>query len=244
MENIKHQSLAQIVRDNIHTVHVFEEYGLDFCCNGHKLLEEICIENKLDMDTVIEKLNDVRPDQIGTDINLNALDVDELCDYIVNKHHSYVKQNLPVIHSHLLKTKTKHAENHSELNEVMKLFSEIHKTIEPHMRKEEFILFPYIRNLSESAKSKSVITTHTPLITNPINVLQKEHNFFVEYMRDIRALTNDLTPPIEACTTFKLVYAELDAFEKDLHIHMHLENNVLFPKVILMEKELIDQKDS
>lgn len=237
MNNIKKSSLAEIVRENIHTAPVLEEYGFNFCCHGDSNLDDVCRERGIDIESVVEKLYKTRQGLSGIDINFNDLEADELCDYIVNKHHSYVTQSLPQILNHLGKVIGKHGKNHPELEQVLYYFSELRKELEPHLRKEEFILFPYIKTLCKTIEDDPDSKSPTSLIQNPINVLVKEHDHAAEYLRDIRALTEDYTPPVDACTTYKLVLAELQAFEKDLHIHVHLENNILFPKVIKMEQD-------
>ncbi len=238
MQNLKKMNLAEIVKSNILTAPVFEEYGIDFCCPGYSNLEEVCEERGIDIDFIIEKLNKARLGNSDIDIDFYAMEEGELCDYIVNKHHSYVTLSLPQIQNHLVKLIEKDCDKHPELEQVLLYFSELRFTLEPHLRKEEFVLFPYIKSMCETINAEPGSRSSTSLIRNPINVLIKEHDHAVEYLRDIKALTEDFKPPADACTTHKLVLAELDAFEKDLHVHVHLENNILFPKVIELEKKL------
>jgi regulator of cell morphogenesis and NO signaling len=156
----------------------------------------------------------------------------QLADYIVTKHHAYVKAEMPQIFSYLQKVATKHGDRHPEMRKVFELFSVIKNEMEEHMDKEELILFPRIEVAEEGALAEKTANMNVFYIQHPIQMMEAEHEKAGQLMTEIRELTGNYTPPNDACTTYRLSFAELRAFESDLHQHVHLENNILFPRAI------------
>jgi regulator of cell morphogenesis and NO signaling len=160
--------------------------------------------------------------------DLNSLSLPELIDYIVSTHHAFTKKELPQIYSYLQKVSSKHGDRHSELHVVLENFTTLKEELELHMQKEELILFPRIKGLENSNRQN----TPGMNIEAPVTMMEDEHEHAGHLLQVIRQYTNNYTAPADACTTYRLSFAALEALEKDLHQHIHLENNVLFPKAI------------
>lgn len=225
MNNLSEQTLASIVTGNYRAATVFEKYSLDFCCKGKRSLAEACAEKKIEQDDVINDLLNQLTEQ-PKQIPFTEISNEELIGYILMHHHFYVKQSMPTISIHLQKVATKHGERFPYMIEVWELFQQIQQDMTSHMHKEELILFPRIKELSTKSASE------TAFIQVPISVMEMEHDNAGEIMYKIRTLTNGYEIPEGACTTFRVVLGELKEFEEDLHQHVHLENNILFPNAI------------
>jgi regulator of cell morphogenesis and NO signaling len=231
MNNQITKSLAQIVNDNHKAASVFEKYDLDFCCKGKRSLQEACIEKALPVEKLLSELQAVN-DNCEVPVDFQKMTLTQLADYIVTKHHAYVKAEMPQIFSYLQKVATKHGDRHPEMRKVFELFSVIKNEMEEHMDKEELILFPRIEVAEEGALAEKTANMNVFYIQHPIQMMEAEHEKAGQLMTEIRELTGNYTPPNDACTTYRLSFAELRAFESDLHQHVHLENNILFPRAI------------
>ena len=239
MINAENMTLAEIVTENIRSAIVFEEYGLDFCCKGKRPLSEACTDKEIDIQKVLDDLNNLTGSNHGNQ-NHNDWQLNFMVDYIVNNHHQYVRRMIPVISLHSDKVASVHGQNHPETIEIADLFLAVRVELEMHMMKEERILFPYIKELN-AAKENNIELTPPPFgsIQNPIRMMEAEHQSAGDAMYKIRELSNNFTTPSDACNTFKALYSELKEFEEDLHKHIHLENNILFPKSIELESQLV-----
>jgi len=231
MNNQITKSLAQIVNDNHKAASVFEKYDLDFCCKGKRSLQDACIEKSLPVEKLLSELQAVN-DNCEVPVDFQKMTLTQLADYIVTKHHAYVKAEMPQIFSYLQKVATKHGDRHPEMRKVFELFSVIKSEMEEHMDKEELILFPRIEVAEEGALAEKTANMNVFYIQHPIQMMEAEHEKAGQLMTEIRELTGNYTPPNDACTTYRLSFAELRAFEGDLHQHVHLENNILFPRAI------------
>jgi len=233
-------SLAQIVNNNHQAASVFEKYHLDFCCKGKRSLEQACSEQQLSVSQVTEDLENVfTKDHNGTALDFEKMNLTQLADYIVQTHHAYVKNEMPQIHAYLQKVSSKHGGRHPELYKIFQTFSAVKEEMEGHMKKEELILFSRIKELQKLADNENPnLQLNITYLQSPITVMEQEHDHAGNLLNDIRILSNDYTPPQDACTTYRLSFAALNAFELDLHQHVHLENNILFPKTINMFREL------
>ena len=237
VEKLNDKTLAEIVIDNTRSAIVFEEYGLDFCCNGKRPLSEACKEKNVDVNDVINSLAELDSDKESE--NANYWETDFLIDFIINNHHQYVRRMIPVISLHTDKVASVHGENHSETKQIADLFLAVRQELESHMMKEERILFPYIKQLYYAKKNNEQIAPPPfGTIQNPIKMMEAEHQSAGDAMHKIRELSNNFIVPADACNTYKALYSELKEFEEDLHKHIHLENNILFPRAIELEKEL------
>lgn len=233
MNEIKTKSLAQIVNNNHRAASVFEKYHLDFCCKGKRTLQQACNEKDLKIEDVVADLKTT--EQRSSDkvtINYDTLSLARLSEYIVMTHHSYVKKEMPQILSYLQKVASKHGDRHPELLKVFELFAAVKEEMELHMQKEELILFPRIKEMENMVAEGNVIRINHTYLRSPINMMEQEHDHAGEMLAEINRLTDNYHPPADACTTYKLSFAALQAFEMDLHQHVHLENNILFPKAL------------
>lgn len=233
-------SLAQIVNSNHQAASVFEKYHLDFCCKGKRSLEQACLEQQLPVSQVTEELKKVFTSNGNQEIiDFDKMNLTQLCDYILQTHHAYVKNEMPQIYAYLQKVSSKHGERHPELYKIFQTFAAVKEEMEGHMRKEELVLFPRIKELQKVADNENgQLQLNIGYLQSPITVMEQEHDHAGNLLNDIRIFSNDYTPPQDACTTYRLSFAALKAFEMDLHQHVHLENNILFPKSIEVFKEL------
>jgi regulator of cell morphogenesis and NO signaling len=217
-------SLAEIARENHRTVQVLEKYNLDFCCRGKKKLGEACIEKGLDVSGISSEIEQAAslPDERA--MQFTAMSIPKLISHIVARHHYYVKMSMPLIMAHLEKVAAKHGDAYPYMREVRDLFAEVQSEMLPHMQKEELVLFPRMVALDRNEGSQ------VNLIFGPMSVMENEHEQASKHMYRIRELTNHYAEPLGACTTFRVCLHELRDFEQDLHQHVHLENNILFPK--------------
>jgi len=214
---------------------VFEKLGIDYCCGGHRPLEEACASANVAVDKVLRALeqgSDASASVTACDWNTTSLG--ELVDHIVNKHHAFVKSETPRLQALIAKVAGVHGQNHPELQQVETAFSELADELAAHMLKEERILFPYVKQMAGGAGcGPSCFGT----VQNPIRVMMLEHDNAGEKLREIRWATNNYTLPTDACVSYSSLFAALMEFEQDLHQHIHLENNILFPRVVRMECE-------
>lgn len=228
MTNITKQTLASIVIANHAAVPVLEKYDLDFCCKGKRTLAEACEEKSLPTDNIAAELENLT----GVPANkmpFSEMTAEQLISYILIHHHFYVKQSMPTILAHLQKVAAKHGTRFPYMVDVFGLFTEINEEMTAHMMKEETILFPRIKELEALSNIHHGRKLSEGFVSAPIQVMELEHEHAGDLLYRIRELTNSYTPPEDACTTFRVSLAELREFEEDLHRHVHLENNLLFP---------------
>jgi len=236
-------TLAEIVKTDFRSARIFENYNLDFCCKGNRALAEACNEKKLNADEILSEVTKVCTDK-SSEKDSSNWKIDELAHHILNTHHVYVKKMLPVILAHTQKVSEVHGSNHPEVIEIANIFGQIFEELGSHLMKEERMLFPVILELTELEKTNSKMDV-SPFgsIQNPINVMEREHVEAGDGFYRIRELSNNYNPPGEACTTYKVLYQELSEFEQDLHTHIHLENNILFPKAVELEIKLMKNQN-
>lgn len=239
MTELLDQSLASIVTRNHQSAAVFEKYDLDFCCRGKRSLQEACREKKVNPASVLLDLEKITEHADNAATQFSDLSLSELSGYIESTHHEYVRRQLPLIHGYLQKVASKHGERHPELMQILENFTAIREEMELHMMKEEKVLFPRIREIENLSSRNTPLSLSSTFISAPVAMMEQEHEHAGELMADIRNLTNEYNAPADACTTYKLSFASLQAFEEDLHRHIHLENNLLFPAAIRLIRETI-----
>jgi regulator of cell morphogenesis and NO signaling len=233
------ETLGQLVAKDMRKAQIFKKYGLDFCCGGKKTVKEACSEKGLDVTKIERELQLAdKQEAIRNPLPYNDWSPAFLCDFIVNTHHSYVRNNLPDIVAYADKVRKVHGGRHPELLEIWQLVSEVNTEMMAHMVKEEKVLFPYIHELVSASGNASVHAKELGSVKQPIQLMEMEHEVVGEHLAKIRELTRNFTLPEDACASYSLLYRMLDAFEDDLHLHVHLENNILFPKAIDLEKRL------
>ncbi len=232
--------VSEVVKFNFGTASLFREKNIDFCCGGHISIDEACKAVGADADVLLEELQGkVQVSDPDSDY-INSLELDALVDYIVNRHHSYVRKAIPFLKEITEKISNRHGESHPELLKVQKLFNDSAGELIMHMQKEELVLFPYIKRLAKSKREKSpLMPAPFGSVANPIRSMEAEHAIEGERFEKIVELTNNYTVPADGCTSYRVAFQNLQDFEKDLHRHIHLENNILYPKAIELEAHLI-----
>ena len=225
-------AVGAIVADNYRSAEVFEKFGIDFCCKGQTTLAEVCKKENLSSSEVLAKLNEVMtaPDAAAHDYK--SWPADLLADYIEKTHHHYVREKLPLIMQYLDKVVNAHGNHNPEVIEIRDLFAGAVEMLTVHMQKEEMILFPFVRKIVKAVNAETPFGS----VESPIRVMMHEHEVEGDRFRTIASLSNNYTPPDYACNTYKVSYALLKEFEADLHLHIHLENNILFPKALELEQ--------
>lgn len=235
MEN---RTIGSFVAEDFRTAAVFNKYGIDFCCKGGRTLEEVCEKKKISQTDLEEELDKLLYQKAGNNIDFRAWPLDLLVDYIEKTHHRYVEEKIPVLLQFLNKLCKVHGERHPELFEVNNLFIGCAEELSQHLKKEELVLFPFVKQMVNATISgQSVQAPHFGTVQNPVSMMMHEHDGEGERFRKIAALTNNYTPPADACNTYKVTYAMLKEFEEDLHKHIHLENNILFPSAVALEQK-------
>lgn len=230
-------TLADIVKEDFRAASVLSRYKLDFCCKGGRPLSEACERKGIAPQEVLRQLEIVGASLDTSGHNYTEWSVETLIHYIVDQHHRYVRTMAPAIAQHITKVARVHGERHPETLQIAHLFDKMKSDFEEHMEKEEKVLFPYIRALAHNG----VPPTSYPFasVAMPVRNMMTEHEIAGDDMETIRLLTHDFTPPADACTTYRIAYQELEDFERDLHKHVHLENNILFPKAVEMENRIM-----
>jgi len=236
MDFTEETRVSQIALSDPAARQVLEDAGIDYCCGGAKSLGEACLQTHVRPEEILERLRQNRESALPTEAQWTEADLSELTKHIRERHHNYVRNAIPRVRALLVKVRAKHFEKHPELEEVIWLFEEVAREMLMHMQKEEQILFPYIDNLALAIMVKTrVETPFFQTVTNPIYMMMREHDSAGELLRKIRHATADYSAPPDACTTFRATYQELRQFEEDLHLHVHLENNILFPRAVELE---------
>ena len=239
MQITKDTIVGDLVAKDYRTATVFKQNGIDFCCNGNRTLEEVCKQKEMSVTNIIGELNQVSQQISASQTDFNSWPLDLLADYIEKKHHRYVEEKIQEIKPYLDKICKVHGEHHPELYEINQLFNDSAGELAMHMKKEELILFPAVRRMVKAQMQKT--TPERPQfgsVNNPIKMMMHEHNNEGERFRKIEELSNKYNPPQDACNTYRVSFAMLKEFEDDLHLHIHLENNILFPKALELEKHI------
>ncbi len=239
MNSESEETLGQIVATDLRKAQIFKKYGLDFCCGGKKTVKQACAEKGLDVTKIEQELQQADKIPLSRPLPYGDWSLDFLSDYIVNTHHSYVNKNLPDIKAFAEKVMKVHGAQHPELVRINKLVQEIYAELTAHMAKEEKVLFPYIKELVAANKNTTPLDApHFGSVQTPINMMEMEHELVGKNLEEIRILSSNYLLPQDACASYSLLYRLLDEFEEDLHLHIHLENNILFPKALQTEKEM------
>lgn len=236
----ENQIIGELVANDYRTASVFKKYNIDFCCQGNRTIQEACDKKKIDSKPVVEDLESVIQSKNEPTTDFQSWPLDLLADYIEKKHHKYVQSKTLEIQPYLDKISKVHGDRYPELHEIKEEFNASAGELATHMKKEELVLFPFIKKMVAAKQEGITLTSaHFGTVRNPIQMMMDEHTVEGNRFRRIEELSNNFTPPQDACNTFRVSYALLKEFEQDLHLHIHLENNILFPKAIEMEKVLI-----
>lgn len=233
-QNVAERTVGDIVSDNYAFGSVFKRFGIDFCCGGGRTITEACDSKGVDVDELLAELSKADGRSGASAPDPRGWKLDFLADYITNVHHGYVREQLPTLLAFSTKVARVHGDSNPELIEVAGLVHELAGELTAHLADEEETLFPYVRQLvrgsvKEEAVPMEVRTGQT------IGQMLEEHDHAGALMAEIRELTADFTPPPHACNTYRSLFVSLAEFEEDLHRHVHLENNVLFPRISALE---------
>lgn len=238
MEGLDKMTVASLVTENIKTAHVFNKYGIDFCCGGGVEIKKAAEKAKIDYHLLKADLLKVNG-AVNKGCDYNKWSLDFLADHIVNFHHSYIIENIPLVIAYASRVVQVHSKDYPELIQIQRLFSELSIELSGHLKKEENVVFPFIKEMVEAKKGGGIPSkSHFSTLEDPLKIMEEDNEESGAIFKRIAQLSNSYIPPAGACNTFRAFYAKLEEFEQDLHTHVHLENNILFPKALQLEKEL------
>jgi regulator of cell morphogenesis and NO signaling len=243
METLEQTTIGQYVAKDFRTAAVFSKYKIDFCCKGNRTIEEACENKAIDVHLILDEIHSVLATKNEHSINFESWPLDFLIDYIEKTHHRFVQEKTQILLPFLDKLCKVHGAGHPELFEINQLFKGCASELAQHMKKEELILFPFIKKMVNATFTDKLIEqAHFGTVNNPIAMMMEEHEAEGDRFVKIATLTNNYTPPADACNTYSVTFVMLEEFEQDLHKHIHLENNILFPKAVALEKKFSAQE--
>jgi len=231
-------TVAQLVIDRPARARLFEQLGIDYCCGGKKTLQQACEEKHLPVDTVIRQLLELEQTAVPEERDWSQATLTELCEHIVETHHDYLRRELPRLSDLTRKVADAHRERCPEWDDVREVYENLRFELQLHMQKEEQVLFPAIMQMEQT---NAPLRFHFGSVANPIRMMEYEHDSAGQALQTLRQLTNNYTPAEDACPTTRAVLEALEALEKDLHLHIHKENNILHPRAIALEEKLLQQ---
>jgi len=236
MDNL---TIAEIVVKDFRTAPIFKSFDIDFCCKGQRSLDSVCQKQNINKEALMEQLERVMKQPDTNNIDFSLWDLDLLIDYIEKKHHRFINNKSEEIFPFLEKVVRVHGENHKELYEIEVEFKKSIENLKSHMYKEETVLFPFIKKLvNPHLKNDNLTVLNFPTVKNPISQMLIEHEEEGDRFGRISELSNNYTLPDDACNTYRVTFALIEEFENDLYKHIHLENNILFPRAIKLEEEI------
>lgn len=233
-------TVRDLASRSLSALRILEAHGIDYCCGGKTSLSEACAKRGLDPDRVLAELEAAEQASQPDEVDWKGQSIATLVDHIVDTHHVYLRRELPQIAARLAKVQNAHGERYPEmLYRLHAVFQGLADELDSHLAKEEQILFPVAKAYEQAAGNKAA-APHAcfSTVAQPISMMEYEHDSAGDALREIRSLTNDFQPPADACPGFRALFASLAELEKDLHLHIHLENNVLFPRVMGLESGL------
>lgn len=244
MEITKNQNIGELVAHDYRFATIFKKYGIDFCCQGNRTIDNACDDKELEVDKVLHDLNNIGGVANTASIDFKTWPLDLLADYVEKTHHRYVADKSPEVVEYLNRIVEVHGHSHPELLTIQELFLQVVDNLKEHMEDEETNLFPYIRLLEDAKRSKTQVEGPSfGSLSNIIDEMEEEHFAEGQRMEKISNLSPQYTPPADACNTYRVTYAMLKEFENDLHLHIHLENNILFPASVRLENQLKQEEE-
>lgn len=232
-------TIGDIAAKDYRKAEVFKKMGIDFCCGGEKTLKEASEEAGVSVATLEKALEEANMASTSASQDYNNWNLDFLADFIINTHHQYIKNSAEVINNMAQKVAEHHNENHPELPEMAVRIHHFLQDMISHMRKEEKILFPAIKEIVAHQNNPKDHPVHSGMVSGAVQMMKMEHDQAGEDLRFFRKLTNDYLLPEDACNSYQYLFEKMKEFENDLFKHIHLENNILFPKAEKLEKELV-----
>ncbi len=233
------KTVRELALENPAATRVFEKLGIDYCCGGDKSLQVACRAANLSMDQVLDTLEmaEQSANAVPGNRNWQLEPLTDLIDHIKNTHHKYTREEIARLGPLFDKVCKVHGENHPELFRILGIFRELAQELTNHLMKEEIVLFPFIVRMEEAAiENRSMVPAPFGTVQNPVSMMEHEHDAAGNALRAMREASNEYSAPADACVSYQTLYNALAAFETDLHQHIHLENNILFPRAVAMEK--------
>ena len=234
--------VSEIVRDDYRTADVFKKYGINYCCGGNTTLEEACKLQNLEPSHIRQELENITKNLVlPSSIRFDEWDIDFLVDYIVNVHHAYLKQTLPVLEANLLSFVNSHRNKYPFLDKMLEVFQEFSGLLTEHLEEEEKRVFPYIKQINSTYKRKETYgRLFVKTLSKPLTqVLASDHKHIAALLMQLRKVTNNYQFEADVCTNYGVIFQKLKELDTDITQHKHLENNILFPKALNLEKELL-----
>jgi regulator of cell morphogenesis and NO signaling len=240
------ETVGEIAAKSLHKAEVLKKYGIDFCCGGKRTLKQVCEEQDINIHAIETDLNKPINESIQSVNDFNGWNADFLADYIYNQHHLYYYRQAPVIKELMIKVAGHHEAHYSYLAGLSLLFSTLQNELDTHFAHEEKTVFPLIKALvlaEQTTNTEAIKETFS--VKDAISLMESDHEAAGGILEAMNQLTSEYVPPDDACNNFILLYKKLQALEADLHQHIHLENNILFPKALRLEEELkLSQRQS
>ncbi len=233
-------TIGEIVAGDIRTANIFQKYGLDFCCGGKQRLKTVCDENEINYSKIVDELNKSTFENVDV-IDYQSMAVDTLVTHIIDKHHKYIYETGPITLQFIKRVAKVHGERYPYTVEMVEVCSNLLSELHHHMMKEEQVLFPYIMNLVKMETGELSTNSFRQFVSNPIRVMMIEHDQAGDSLKQLQELSNDYLPPEDACTTFRAAFSNLKELDDDVILHIHLENNILFPKAVSLENNLAER---
>lgn len=239
MEIRPETQIAEVATAHPATIRVFQRHGIDFCCGGKRPLTEVCGEKGIAFESLLQDLNGAIAGSPPSQRSWQDAPLAELVAFIVDRYHQWLKDELPRLSQMMNKVLAVHGERHPDLQPIGNSFREILGEIEPHMMKEERVLFPYLTQLGNlEQKGETLPGSPFGSVRNPIGAMESDHEYLGRLLLQLREQTGSFTPPEDACNTYRGLFHGLNEMEGELHEHIHLENNVLHPRAIALEEKL------
>jgi len=230
MKTTTSSMIGEIVRENYDSARIFEKHGIDFCCGGERSLEEACKKAGVEPATLLGEIEALGTERDRTRDFIETLPLPSLCDYIVQTHHSYVREQVPFIRQKLEKLCEVHGDHHPELKTVRDMFETASANLAEHMEKEETRLFPAVKELAGMDDKRASANDRTEQLLDIVQELKAEHQAEGDRFGEMAGITSGFLVPDDGCNTYRVAYSALSDFVDDLHRHVHLENNILFPE--------------
>ncbi len=239
MTVITAKTVREVAVENPSATRVFERFGIDYCCGGNHGLEQACQRAGVSFDAVVDSL-EMEEETARAALQVHNWQNEQLSDlitHIKNTHHKYTRDEITRLTALLEKVCSVHGKNHPELFGIRETFGWLSQELTTHLMKEEMVLFPYIERMEESVTQiEPVLPAPFGSVQNPVAMMEHDHDSAGAALRSIRKASSEFVPPADACISYQTLYKALAAFEADLHQHIHLENNILFPRAVAMEK--------
>jgi len=232
------KTVRELALENVEATRVFERFSIDYCCGGGKSLEDACKAVNIDAATVLEALDEARREAEATEVTRDWRNepLGDLIDYICTTHHKYTREECARLNALLDKVCSAHGDRHPELHHIRAVFRGLAQELTVHMMKEEMVLFPFVQRMEESViQHEPVLPAPFGTVQNPVRMMEEEHDSAGNALRAMRKASEDYQAPPDACVSYRTLYHVLAVFEEDLHQHIHLENNILFPRALKME---------